>query len=122
MREVVEFIQHMVSDLAERSGLAKKSDLMDDFVAHWTFASEETLVLSRTLCTRTNPKRGGEVKHYRAGTSVQRLGSKRGAFAYAAKKYVAKTGAGHFGRRSRGGFGALLAGRICRSVGGMFWS
>jgi hypothetical protein len=34
----------------------------------------------------------GEVKHYRAGTSVQTLGSKRGAFAYAAKKYVAKTG------------------------------
>jgi len=34
----------------------------------------------------------GEVKHYRAGTSVQTLGSKRGAFAYAAKKYVAKSG------------------------------
>lgn len=34
----------------------------------------------------------GDVRHYRAGTSVQRLGSKRGAFAYAAKKYVAKTG------------------------------
>jgi hypothetical protein len=49
MREVVEFIQNIVSDLAEALGVAKKSDVMDEFGAHRTLASDETLAILDVL-------------------------------------------------------------------------
>jgi hypothetical protein len=45
MREVVEFAQNIISELAEGLGMAKKSDVMDDFAAHRTFSCDQTLAV-----------------------------------------------------------------------------
>ena len=110
MREVVEFIQHMVSDLAEAGG-GKKSLISWMILLRVDFRRRETLAVLDAL-HEYKPKRGGEVKHYRRARQFRGLAQSVGPFVCGEEVCCEDWRSAKLVRRSRGGFGALWAARI----------